>query len=495
MSTHRRVLIYFASAIAAMITYFSIQPDALAVPSFARKYQTSCQTCHTVYPMLNSFGEAFRRDGYRFPSENGSVDSDVVKADTIALGQEEYKKTFPDSVWPDVITQAVPLSGMINGGVAMNMPDSDAKAGAGNVFTWDGIVEEAHLFAAGAFNDKLTYFTQLTFASDGLDLETGYVLWSDIVGPRHLVNLWAGRMMAPQLTSWALHSSYLSDSYMPATSIGGLYSASGNGFSLGMGHSDGVEVNGIVAHRMSYALGWLASQPSDGLNLPNAEEAYAHLGFKLGGMSLDGEGAGGAHVTDPKKPWAETSVTLDLFGYHGLSLNDNGTGIDGPIAQNDSVNAIGGALRVQIQSLNINAGLQVEHHSAPYPGSAATPAAPPDQPNDLPGAPDFTSGTGVTQYNEINYVIFPWLVPGIRTEYTHLDLEGGGAAGLLRVIPGVAMAMRPNIRLILTADFEYAHGLPPTGAWDAAGGAIVAPDGQDSKLEAETVNATMNWAF
>lgn len=31
-----------------------------AIPPFARKYQTSCQTCRVIVPKLNSFGEAFR---------------------------------------------------------------------------------------------------------------------------------------------------------------------------------------------------------------------------------------------------------------------------------------------------------------------------------------------------------------------------------------------------------------------------------------------------
>src|SRR6516162_2356805 len=105
-----RGLQFAVAVLVGTILYFAATRDAGAVPSFARKYQTSCQTCHTVYPVLNPFGEAFRRNGYRFPSQNGSVDSDAVKAPMLALGQEEYTKTFPASVWPDKITDAVPLS-------------------------------------------------------------------------------------------------------------------------------------------------------------------------------------------------------------------------------------------------------------------------------------------------------------------------------------------------------------------------------------------------
>ncbi|MGH7298309.1 MAG: hypothetical protein ACRELB_25440, partial [Polyangiaceae bacterium] len=264
----------------AVALYFAATGDAKAVPSFARKYQTSCLTCHTVFPVLNSFGEAFRRDGYRFPSTNGIEDSDAEKAAVIPLGQDEYKKTFPNSVWPDRIAEAIPLSVMLNGSVPLNLPDSDAKTAAGNTFTWSGIQAEMHLFVAGAFSDTMTYMTQVTLESDfgdppgSFDIETAYLLWNDIVGPRHLVNLWVGRLWAPQLTSFGLHSSYLSDAVMPAVSVAGLYNPSG-GFTLGMGHNDGVELNGIVAHRLDYAVGWVASSAAPGLSLPNAEDVYA----------------------------------------------------------------------------------------------------------------------------------------------------------------------------------------------------------------------------
>src|SRR5208283_5032393 len=75
-----RALPLLAATLVGIAIHFASPRNARAVPSFARKYQTGCQTCHTVYPVLNPFGEAFRRDGYRFPSQNGSVDSDAAKA-------------------------------------------------------------------------------------------------------------------------------------------------------------------------------------------------------------------------------------------------------------------------------------------------------------------------------------------------------------------------------------------------------------------------------
>ena len=49
MRPNRGLPLLFA-ALVGVLVYFVGLTDARAVPSFARKYQTSCQTCHTVYP-------------------------------------------------------------------------------------------------------------------------------------------------------------------------------------------------------------------------------------------------------------------------------------------------------------------------------------------------------------------------------------------------------------------------------------------------------------
>ncbi len=487
------------AALAGVAMYFVALPEAHAVPSFSRKYHTSCQTCHTVYPVLNAFGEAFRRDGYRFPSTDGSVDSDVEKAPSVELGQDQYKKMFPMAVWPDKIAEAVPLSIWLNGGVAANLPGSAAADGAGNNFAWGGIAAEMHIFGAGSFSDNVTYMAQLTLETDfgdppgSFDVETAYLLWNDILGPSHLVNLWVGRLFAPQLTSYGLHSSFLSDTVMPGVSVGGLYNATA-GLTLGQGHTDGVELNGIAGHRFGYSLGWIGSTTAPGLSMPNSEDVYAHVGFKLGGLSLDGEGGGAS--TDTQRPWAETSLTFDVFGYHGLSRLDNGTGAvpNGtatPIQQDDRISAVGGLLHGQLGSLVLMAGLNFEHHDRPYPGSAATAG-----PNGtvFNGVPDLTSANAIVQYDEVDYIVWPWFVPGVRAEFTQTSVEGASNAQLMRIIPGIAMLARPNIKFVLSGDLEWANNLPVVGSWGPAGG-MIAPNPGQSKFEAEQINATVGLAF
>jgi hypothetical protein len=114
----------------------------------------------------------------------------------------------------------------------------------------------------------------------------------------------------------------------------------------------------------------------------------------------------------------------------------------------------------------------------------------------LPGVPDLTSSTAIVSYGEIDYVVWPWLVPGVRAEFTSADVEGQPSkAELLRIIPGVAIAFRPNVRAVLTGDFENGSGLPVAGNWGAAGGLVVPGGPTQTKFQAEQVNATVNVAF
>jgi hypothetical protein len=165
---------------------------------------------------------------------------------------------------------------------------------------------------------------------------------------------------------------------------------------------------------------------------------------------------------------------------------------------------VGHALRLNVNSFSLNAIFEYQHHHRPFPGAPPTPADPPDQPNALPGAPDNTEGRGFIGATEIIYVLFPWLAPGIRAEYTLLNggLRDGkwGRGSLLRVLPGVAVLLRPNMRLYLVGDIEHAYRLPPVSAlysssWANAGGIVTPNAGSSSKTEVEQITATLAWAL
>lgn len=62
MSQHRNLIARLLLKVLAMgvgsflCLLLGPTPRALSIPAFARKYQTSCSTCHNNFPELNDFG-------------------------------------------------------------------------------------------------------------------------------------------------------------------------------------------------------------------------------------------------------------------------------------------------------------------------------------------------------------------------------------------------------------------------------------------------------
>ena len=81
--------------------------DAMAIPAWARKYRTSCSTCHYAFPKLNAFGKAFKNNGYRYPE---GQDPEMRKEEPVSLGSESYKRVWPDAIWPTDIAGVPPVS-------------------------------------------------------------------------------------------------------------------------------------------------------------------------------------------------------------------------------------------------------------------------------------------------------------------------------------------------------------------------------------------------
>jgi hypothetical protein len=114
----------FFAFIVIAATIVGTTSTAQAIPAFARRYGTSCQTCHIAFPKLTPFGEAFRRNGFAFPGQ----DEDFVKQDQVPLGQEAYRKMFPNAVWPGVLTSSPPLALGFNGAAVVHPSKSSASA-------------------------------------------------------------------------------------------------------------------------------------------------------------------------------------------------------------------------------------------------------------------------------------------------------------------------------------------------------------------------------
>ena len=139
------LIVLFSAALLSPRTGYTI-------PAFARKYQTSCQTCHIAAPALTPFGEAFRQNGYRFPGGN---DAAMTKIPPVSLGAEGYKKLWPHAVWPGEIPGMPPVAVLVEGAVEYDH--------ATNIATFGGLGGALEVLVAGTLDEHLSFWGGFEF--------------------------------------------------------------------------------------------------------------------------------------------------------------------------------------------------------------------------------------------------------------------------------------------------------------------------------------------
>jgi len=309
-------------AVSCVVTLVFSQP-ALAIPAFARKYQTSCQTCHTVYPKLNSFGQAFRLAGYRMPKET----EEMVKDKPVSLGAPGYKKLWPRAVWPSDIPGNIPL--------AINMKFADVNTSTLND---DGTTskvkndfqfpQEVNLFAGGTLGERFSFFSELTFESDAgsisTDIEHAHIGIDSPFGPLNAFHFKIGKFtpnVADVFQEMFLTTDAGIDTMFNYNPIG-LHGGTGTGadevtpspISL-PALVNGIEMYGVVKHRLLYVAGVCNGiSAGNGQFGNNSKDVYGRVDYKFGGMGLDGETFG---KQTSEKNWRDDSVRLGAFVYHG----------------------------------------------------------------------------------------------------------------------------------------------------------------------------------
>ncbi|NTU58683.1 MAG: porin [Chlorobiaceae bacterium] len=152
--------------------------DASAIPVFARKYQTSCYTCHSGFPTRNAFGEAFRNNGYRWP---GGEDEDKSKQEQLKLGADGWKKTFPETPWPGEIPGYAPVSLWIRGDLLKFTQETTNPNGTVNtkqlLNNSNGPLGSTTLFFGGTMGDNLSAFGQYNMGATAT-AATGHLIWA-----------------------------------------------------------------------------------------------------------------------------------------------------------------------------------------------------------------------------------------------------------------------------------------------------------------------------
>ena len=146
---------------------------------------------------------------------------------------------------------------------------------------------------------------------------------------------------------------------------------------------------------------------------------------------------------NPEKPWAETALGVYGFAYQSNSRFDTSAGA--PVGS-DTATTYGVGARGQLSSAQLDIGWYTTSHNH--------------------GTDTGGPVTSQVLFSEFSYVVFPWMVPALRVEWVTLAPEGGASVSDVHVEPGIAFLIRPNIKAVLTFDWESAHGFPSTTGWN-----------------------------
>lgn len=395
--------------VGGIVTVFGLVPEAEAIPTFARKYRTSCMTCHTSYPKLNQFGQAFRRNGYRIPGG----DNVYVKEEPVYLGAKAWKRIWPNAVWPGSIPSNVPISLMAHNRVRVRENNATSEIDLNLPF-------EVKLFTGGTLGDNVSFFGEIAFVDDAtveLGLGMYYLAFTDLFAERFgqdALNVKLGRLEIAAADGFRKRNRMMIHSYLMGNSG---YNVGSSTWDFGDNFS-AVEVDGIVKQRFSYALG--LTNGEGGLeDVNDAKDLYYRAAYKFGGMAFDGSMGGGfGEGMAESGGSAETSLVLGTFGYIGnsrLTTDD--------ILHDNRFLRIGADARLRFKEFDVSGAYVYGDDRNP-------------------------SHAGAVDSNawmvETEYPIYPWMWAGFRAE----GVTFNNAKDLVRYVPSLIMLPRANIRLI-----------------------------------------------
>jgi hypothetical protein len=461
MNDRSRNLSLFA-LLAAVLTVSLVlvsAPKSSAIPAFSRKYQTSCTTCHNNYPELNDFGEAFKKNGFKFPSD----DETFVKEPPVLLGSKAQKEAFPGAVYPGEIPGFLPIAFRYEGNFTLNR-----KQPAG-FLAQNGFTPRTDLFApntftiisAGSFGQNLSFWIDDDISVDAANasgaMGDGWLKYSDLghgIGlPKNALNVRFGQFEL-DLPFTQAKSIYLSpfDIYAQANVAGSLGTASSpvtfdspqRGIEFG-----GTPKNGNFDWSVAVVNG-----NNTGDVVRSSKDVYIRLSQKFN-LERDPESRNAIQAAGPTGPRDHTSIRLGFYYYYGKNQQNQGgpTAIVGIPTIEEPFYRVGGDLRFKYRHLELF-GLGMYGHDDNHvinagPTLAAAPAV------------RFSGG-----FAGANYWFYPWLIGTFHYDAvnSHADFINGTPASQHqtrnRLSPGFQILVRANIKVV--GEYQYTFGQPYT---------------------------------
>jgi hypothetical protein len=385
-----------------------------ALPIFARRYETSCTTCHVVIPKLNPFGVAFRNNGYRIPVN----DAGFVKTSDVALGAPGWKQLWPKAVWPGAIPGAPPIAVRV-------AADVNVRPSAPINLNFD-FPNGINAYFAGPAGDTFSFFGNIFIqgSTNGVFIDRAYGQFRLIpeTPGQNWLTLKLGRIdtrAEPFSNTWKRTTAQnfnTSD-----------FRAFPGNFAM-RDHDAGIELWGAATGPdnrggLEYAAGVVqgtAGRPENN----NFKDYYWAASYKVGGLGVVGSRSELNGQSDMAEGYTETSVSAGAFMYIGKGQP-----------------SIAGVTedRFTRTGLKIDAWLkEVNLYGAVVYGE-----------DELRGsAPRIVNTSAIMA--AVDYRVLPWVMPSFRFEKTNFS---DGRRNVVLLIPAVSLLVRANVRVLTEGRF------------------------------------------
>lgn len=419
-------------------------PNAVAIPAFARKYQTACATCHSNPPELNDFGEAFKKNGFKFPKD----DDTFVKEPPVLLGAEEQRENFPKVIYPGEIPGTIPISFRFVGFTTYNnkRPLSAGVVPRTDLFTPDTFT----IIGAGSFGKNLSFWVDddVSVGGSGADggLGDGYLKVNDLghyIGlPKDALNLRFGQFELDLPFTQARSINPTSYDIYDQASVAGELGTTNNPFMFGVPQR-GIEIGGYPNDgNFSWSLA-LVNGTNDTPTLRSSKDIYARVSQRFN-LERDPKARREVQAASKTGPRDHTSLRLGAFYYYGRNeLNQDRSLFPDFATIRESFYRAGGDFRFKYRKFEVY-GLGMYGHDQNLI---------PDEETGLveKGSPvTFTGGFGQAQY-----WFYPWMIGIMRYDVVNSPTDFLNGASVHntrnRFSPGLQILIRGNIKTV----FEY----------------------------------------
>lgn len=297
----------------AVVLLIADARNAHAIPAFSRQYRTECSTCHTLFPELNEYGQAFLKNGFVYANKQAG---EKVAEGAVPSGKPIPGQTQTESnenikgLMLSGIPKWIPFSASVNQSLTYNDPAPDGDH-------WHFTTRDVDLQAGGSVLDLVGFYaTGNIYVHDSTSSQNGpnrldelFLVWRRILGTP--VNIKFGKF-EPKLSLWKRSDKVIVNSF--ATSS---FKVGNSPFSL-ESTQNALEVNAVIADRLFMAAGMVDQHGDIG------KDAYGHLSYRIGGADF----LGNEPEVDLEKEsaWDYLSMTMAAYGYKGFNKDPFGSG-------------------------------------------------------------------------------------------------------------------------------------------------------------------------